>query len=105
VQSKNVACASLLHHFASRGNVRALNILFNGDHYEDKLLTEGRGQLNFTPLHMAARGGRKDACLLLLSKGEKLNLCQLKDSNNKKPADLADANNKKELAALLRAKE
>jgi hypothetical protein len=43
--------------------------------------------------------------LLLLSKGEKLNLCQLKDSNNKKPADLADANNKKELAALLRAKE
>ena len=30
VQSKNVACSSLLHHYASRGNVRALKLLHMG---------------------------------------------------------------------------
>ena len=70
------------------------------------MLAEGRGPLKFTPLHMAARGGRKEACLLLLSRqAEPGVLCRVRDGNGKTPADLADANHKQEVAALLRGKE
>ncbi len=100
VASPNLACNSLLHHFASRGNVAVLTMLMDAETFDAGLLERPGGALDFTPLHLAARGGRTQACELLLARGAS---AAARDKNGKTPADLAEANKKAALAAKLRA--
>ena len=101
VESKNLACNRLLHHYASRGKVDVLRLLMDaaGDD-TGRLLNEARGALNFTPLHMAARGGRLDACQLLVERGADI---YAKDKNGDTPAQLAVANKKTSVADWLKS--
>ena len=99
-KSKNLACQSLLHHYSSRGRVNILKLLISSKSFNiEESLEEALGPLMFTPLHMAARGGRVDACQYLIECGASI-LCV--DKNGQTPADLAEKNGKNILAASLR---
>ena len=87
-----------MHHYSSRGNMRALTMIVSSSTFDQKLLMEGRGPLQFTPLHMAARGGRDAACDYLIELGADVDCI---DENGKKPSDLAKSNNKMKLAEKL----
>lgn len=103
VQSKNLACQRLLHHYASRGNTRVLQMLLDAPSFDAKsMLNENRGTLSFTPLHMAARGGRLSSCKLLVDRGADIAAV---DKNGATPADLAAANKKTEVARWLQSCE
>lgn len=103
VKSKNLACNRLLHHYASRGKVDVLRLLMDAPGFDaGALLNEARGTHNFTPLHCAARGGRLEACQLLVERGADLSTA---DKNGATPADLADANKKFAVAEWLRSKD
>lgn len=65
-------------------------------------MEEALGPLKFSPLHMAARGGRVDACQFLIECGASV-LCL--DKNGQTPADLAAKNGKIVLAASLREEQ
>jgi ankyrin repeat protein len=101
IRSKNLACQSLLHHYCSRGDVKALRIICAGMQGSglEVMLEEGRGQLCFTPMHMAARGGRMKVVEMLMEMGATVDC---KDKNGMTPADLAEKNRKGDLASLLR---
>ena len=101
VVSKNLACNRLLHHYASRGKVGVLRLLMDAPSFDSSvLLNEGRGTQNFTPLHCAARGGRLQACQLLVERGANVTAV---DKNGATPANLADANRKTDVAEWLRS--
>ena len=78
--------------------MRALTMIVSSSTFDQKLLMESRGPLQFTPLHMAARGGRDAACDYLIELGADVDCI---DENGKKPSDLAKSNNKMKLAEKL----
>jgi ankyrin repeat protein len=90
VQSKSLACGSIVHHYASRGNVDVLKMVTSAANFDPAILKQRGGKLGFTPLHLAARGGREQMCRFLLP----LSDVSATDNSGKTPAQLAHVNRK-----------
>ena len=98
----------LLHHYASRGDVEALGALIEalGARAAAALdeRTEPRGGAaptgGWTPLHLAARGGKRAACEALLAAGAS---AAAVDAGGRTPLELALANRRAEVVAVLEA--
>ena len=90
-KSKSVASGhGLLHHYASRGAVDILKMITNAETFDPAMAMEAAGPLQFSPLHLAARAGRIEACKFLLP----MSNVDAVDMNGKTPAELAQANSK-----------
>ena len=102
VESKSLACQRLMHHYASHGNMLVLRMVMDSPGFDvDELLNEPRGSHGFTPLHCAARGGKLEACQLLVERGASIYAV---DCDGATPADLAELNKKTEVADWLKSK-
>ena len=97
VNSKSLACSSLIHHVASRGNVGLLKMLSKAPGFDSQMFKLPAGPLHFTPLHLASRGGKDDMCRFLLP----LSDVSAMDKNGKTPAQLAEKNRKLSTAELI----
>jgi ankyrin repeat protein len=98
IQSKLLACSSIVHHYANRGNVGILKMITAAPNFVQSSLKCSAGPLGFTPLHLAARGGRDEMCRFLLSRSN----VQATDRNGKTAEQVADANHKSATAQLIR---
>jgi ankyrin repeat protein len=97
IKSKSIASRSLLHHYASRGAADILKMITNAATFDAAMVTEACGSLQFTPLHLAARAGRMEACEFLLP----MSNIDAVDLNGKTAAELAQANRKTEVHKVI----
>lgn len=90
IRSKTLCAGGLFHHYASRGAVNVLKLILNAGTFDPAVAKEAAGPLHFTPLHLAARSGRGEACQFLLPISD----VNAVDKNGKTPAEVAEANRK-----------